>query len=221
MILIIIPITLIGTASPFAIRLAIRIPPGRKVSGRIYAISTLGSFIGTFLPVLVLIPTIGTYHTFLVISGLLMIVALLGLYLVSGIKRLWWHLWMPIVIVLLFILGVRGTDKATPGLVYETESSYNYIQVIEQNGYTMLRLNDGQGIHSIYQPGQYNSMANGSGALCSLLQHRSVKLSDVTAVAIFGWLPAPPPRGGCCIPQCQIDASRRTRSSWSWRKYLT
>ncbi len=68
LILLILPITLIGTASPFAIRLAIRIPPSRKVSRRIYAISTLGSFIGTFLLCSSSSPH-RTYRTFLVISG--------------------------------------------------------------------------------------------------------------------------------------------------------
>ncbi len=36
--------------------------------------------------------------------------------------------------------------------IYEKESSYNYIQVLEEDGYRYLRLNEGQGIHSIYHP---------------------------------------------------------------------
>ena len=65
LILFIIPITLLGTISPFAIRLAISTPEeAGRVSGRIYAISTIGSFIGTFLPVLLLIPLMGTSKTF-------------------------------------------------------------------------------------------------------------------------------------------------------------
>ncbi len=157
MILFILPVTLIGTASPFAVRLAIDdAKQAGKISGRIYAISTLGSFIGTFLPVLVLIPTIGTYRTFLVISSLLLVIALIGIFLSKGLKSLLLHLWMPVVIVLLFIFGANGWDKTTQGVVYETESAYNYIQVLQQDGYTMLRLNEGQGIHSIYQPDQYN-----------------------------------------------------------------
>ena len=64
-----VPVTLLGTISPFAIRLAIRSPnEAGRVSGRVYAISTMGSFLGTFLPVLVLIPTIGTTMTFIVFS---------------------------------------------------------------------------------------------------------------------------------------------------------
>src|SRR5690606_15280563 len=46
-----IPITLLGTVSPFAIRLAVRdVDSAGQTSGRIDAISTLGSLIGTVLP---------------------------------------------------------------------------------------------------------------------------------------------------------------------------
>jgi hypothetical protein len=44
--------------------------------------------------------------------------------------------------------------KDSPGQVFETESQYNYIEVQQQNGFTLLRLNDGQGVHSIYHPDQ-------------------------------------------------------------------
>ena len=208
MVLMIIPITLIGTASPFAIRLAITdTASAGKVSGRIYAISTLGSFIGTFLPVLVLIPTIGTYRTFLVISGLLMVVALVGIYLVGGIKRLWWHLWMPLVIIVLFIFGVNGFNKTTDGLVYETESAYNYIQVIEINGYTMLRLNEGQGIHSIYKAGVYNYAGTWDQVLAAPFFNPSpVALEDVQQIAIVGLAAGTTAReAAAAFPAVQID----------------
>lgn len=158
MVLFVIPITLLGTASPFAIRLAIQNPADAaragSISGRIYAISTLGSFIGTFLPGLLLIPTIGTYRAFLAVSALLLLVALGLLGRVCGWKAAARLAWMPLVIVVLGVLGVRGFDKATPGLVYETESSYNYIQVLQDGDFRYLRLNEGQGIHSIYHPSQ-------------------------------------------------------------------
>ena len=157
MILFIIPVTLLGMASPFAIRLSIEdAQKAGGVSGRIYAISTLGSFIGTFLPVLVLVPTIGTYRTFLVLAALLLIFALIGLFLVGRFRLLLKYIWMVIIIIILFVIGVRGLDKKTDGLVYETESSYNYIQVLQQDGYSLLRLNEGQGVHSIYKPDQLN-----------------------------------------------------------------
>ncbi|HNR46961.1 MAG TPA: fused MFS/spermidine synthase, partial [Anaerolineaceae bacterium] len=63
LILFIAPITLMGTASPFAIRLGVKeTRTAGSTAGRIYAISTLGSFVGTFLPVLILVPLIGTYR---------------------------------------------------------------------------------------------------------------------------------------------------------------
>ena len=56
-----VPVTLLGCVSPFAIRLAIRDVQGSgAVAGRISALSTAGSILGSFLPVLVLIPNIGT-----------------------------------------------------------------------------------------------------------------------------------------------------------------
>jgi spermidine synthase len=151
--LFIIPVTLLGTASPFAIRLAIQdTQKAGSVSGRIYAISTLGSFIGTFLPVLILIPLIGTYRTFLVISSLLILVAFIGLYRSGRWPKLLQYLWMPVALALAAFFALRGTDRSTAGMIYETESAYNYIQVLEKDGYTYLRLNEGQGIHSIYHP---------------------------------------------------------------------
>jgi spermidine synthase len=153
-ILLIIPVTLLGTASPFAIRLAVQHRGGvGKISGRIYAISTLGSFIGTFLPVLVLIPLIGTYRTILFFAGLLLLAGLAGLGVSCGRKMLLRYAWTPLVIAAILLWGLPGTDKHSEGQVYETESSYNYIQVIDlPDQYRILRLNEGQGYHSIYNP---------------------------------------------------------------------
>lgn len=157
MVLFIIPVTLLGMASPFAIRLSIenRENAGR-ISGRIYAISTLGSFVGTFLPVLVLVPLVGTYRTFLVIAALLMVFALTGIYLAKQLPGLLRFAWMPLVIILMFIFGTPGSDKTTTGMIYEGESSYNYIQVLQDGEFTLLRLNEGQGVHSIYSPDTLN-----------------------------------------------------------------
>ena len=40
------------------------------------------------------------------------------------------------------------------GTIYQGESGYNYIQVVERNGTRYLLLNEGQGIHSVYNPDQ-------------------------------------------------------------------
>lgn len=155
LVLFIVPITLLGMISPFAIRLALQdASKAGQISGRIYAISTLGSFVGTFLPVLVLIPLIGTTFTFLVFALFLVSVAVFGLWVSSGRKTALKASWMLPVLILLALVWGRGHIKATSGQIYETESAYNYIQVLEIGEYRYLRLNEGQGIHSVYHPGE-------------------------------------------------------------------
>ena len=57
MLLFSIPVTLLGMASPFAVRLGVRsVEKAGEVAGRMYALSTMGSILGTFLPVALLIP---------------------------------------------------------------------------------------------------------------------------------------------------------------------
>jgi spermidine synthase len=155
------PITLLGTVSPFAIRLALKdVAHGGNTAGSIYALSTLGSLLGTFLPVLWLIPTIGTRLTFFTLAMLLLVISLGGLFLTQP-RRAWLYLTMLVGLVGLNLLGEAGPIKASPGLVYESESGYNYIQVIEegdgQGGYwRALQLNEGQGVHSVYNPHYYD-----------------------------------------------------------------
>ena len=159
LVLFIVPITLLGTISPFAIRLLVDdTAHAGQTSGQIYAISTLGSFIGTFLPTLVFIPAIGTTKTFLLFSLILLFVALAGMGRFASRREMFKLFWMPVVLVIIAILGAGQALKTNSGQVYETESAYNYIQVVQKNGYTILRLNEGQGEHSIYNPDtlQYN-----------------------------------------------------------------
>jgi spermidine synthase len=145
-----VPVTLLGGVSPFAIRLAIEgKEQAGRVSGRIYALSTLGSILGTFTPVLILIPTIGTARTFMAYSFMLMLVGLIGLALHDRYLALK-YVWMPIVLAALSLWIFQSQIKRGVGQIYETESAYNYIQVVEREGVRQLLLNEGQGIHSVY-----------------------------------------------------------------------
>src|SRR5256714_11132781 len=75
-----IPMILLGCVSPFAIRLTIeRVGKSGRTAGQLYAISTAGSILGTFLPVLWLIPTIGTRMTFFVFALALLLMSIIGL----------------------------------------------------------------------------------------------------------------------------------------------
>ena len=182
-----VPITLLGTISPFAIRLSVDdTAHAGQVSGQIYATSTLGSFIGTFLPTLVFIPAIGTTRTFLLFSLALLFVALAGLGKFSSRREMLKLLWMPAVLALVAMLWAGQALKHNTGQIYETESAYNYIQVAEQNGYTILRLNEGQGVHSIYNPNTLQYNGPWDQFLVGPYFYAGHKPSDIQRIAIVG-----------------------------------
>src|ERR1044071_3392026 len=182
-----VPITLLGTISPFAIRLSVDDPSrAGQISGQIYAISTLGSFIGTFLPTLVTIPAIGTKNTFLVFSLLLLFVALAGLGKFASRRDMLIHMWMPVVIAIVAVLSRGQALKHNVGQIYEAESAYNYIQVQEQNGFTLLRLNEGQGVHSIYNPNTLQYNGPWDQFLVSPYFYAGRKPSDINRIATVG-----------------------------------
>jgi spermidine synthase len=203
-----IPVTLLGTASPFAIRLAMHnTRTAGSISGKIYAISTLGSFIGTFLPTLILTPAIGTFRTFLVFSLLVLLVAAFFLYKFSGIKAVLPYLVMPVIIIILLFTGFGGTDKVTPGLIYETESSYNYIQVLQEGDYRLLRLNDGQGVHSVYHPNEMIFYGPWEQVLAApFFNQPPYEPAQVTSMAIVGLAAGTTARqAAAAFPNIQID----------------
>lgn len=79
-ILLALPTILLGCISPFAIRLQVQqVGKAGSTAGQLYAISTAGSILGTFIPVLVLLPDIGTALTFLASAAILLLVSLAGL----------------------------------------------------------------------------------------------------------------------------------------------
>ncbi len=149
-----VPVTLLGTVSPFVIRLAVTdIAFSGRVAGQVYAISTLGSILGAFLPVLLTIPQIGTTRTFLLFAGILYAVAFAA-HLRSNARAALPYVCMPILLGLL-VGTATGSPLRQPAqdanLVYEGESAYNYIQVQEDSaGYRYLYLNEGQGVHSLW-----------------------------------------------------------------------
>jgi len=188
LILFVVPITLLGTTSPFAIRLALTDKQhAGRISGRIYAISTLGSFIGTFLPVLFFIPVFGTTATFLIFSFYLMAVALVGLGLAEGWRAAAGRLWVPLLLAVLAAIWAGGAFKATAGQIYEAESAYNYIQVLEVGGTRYLRLNEGQGIHSVYNPQQLDFHGTWEQFLAApFFNAPPYTIADIERIAIIG-----------------------------------
>ncbi len=142
--LIAIPVILLGTCAPWALRLAVEdVEHTGRTSGRLYAISTVGSLTGTMLAALVLIPFAGTQRTFLAFALALALVAVIGLG--------WRYVVVPIALAGAIALPV-GTVKATDAgrVLYEEESEHQYIRVLERDdGDRVLELNEGQAVHSI------------------------------------------------------------------------
>lgn len=152
------PVTLLGCASPFAIRLAVTDSrQAGAIAGRIYALSTLGSLVGTFLPVLWLIPAIGTTRTFLFFAGLLFAVAFIGLWRTAPRRGpVLALLLLPLAVAVGAAFSLSGSQRPMPGLIPESEveSEYNFIQVVQAGETRYLLLNEAQGIHSVYNPNQ-------------------------------------------------------------------
>ncbi|MBX5469981.1 MAG: fused MFS/spermidine synthase [Thermoleophilaceae bacterium] len=148
--LVAVPVLLLGAVSPWALRLAVAdVENAGKVAGRLYAISTAGSLLGTLLSALVLIPLVGTRRTFLVLALAIALTAL------AGLRPLWRWAAVPAAIAALALLP-PGALRANPAgrVVYEAETPYQYAQVVEQpDGSRVLELNEGQARHSLWRPG--------------------------------------------------------------------
>ena len=147
-----VPITLMGTVSPWAIRLAVDdVETAGKAAGRLYALSTFGSIIGSFLPAMVLIPALGVQRTYIFIGVLFLGVSCIGLF--SGVRRV-----APPAVALLLMLLPPGVVRPMEGLVHESDSNYHFIQVVQEpyakcpDAYH-LYLNEGVGVHSVKCPG--------------------------------------------------------------------
>ncbi len=139
------PVVLLGMVPPYAVRLWIADLRGAgEVAGKVFALSTGGSLLGTFLPALVAIPLIGTQRTLLVAAALIAA----GAALLLGAR------WLVLAVALAALLAIPpGAVKAQAGTIHERESLYQYIQVVERGGARYLYLNEGIAVHSVWRPG--------------------------------------------------------------------
>ena len=145
------PVMLLGAVSPYAIRLAVeRVEESGTVAGRMYAISTVGSLVGTWTSALLLVPLVGTRRTFLVFGLACALVAVTGIARRAALA-------VPATIIALLALPVGTIKAAGEGRVLdEAETEYQYARVVEEpDGDRKLELNEGQAVHSLYRPGSY------------------------------------------------------------------
>jgi spermidine synthase len=139
------PVFVLGMVSPFAIRLALdTVGSAGEVAGRLYALSTAGSLLGTFLPALLTIPLVGTQRTLI---GSAAVLAAASAPLLGGRG-------LAAAAAVGALLAVPpGVVKASEGrILHERESRYQFVQVVERDGVRRLYLNEGVAVHSVYRP---------------------------------------------------------------------
>ncbi|MEA2307747.1 MAG: hypothetical protein QOI65_33, partial [Thermoleophilaceae bacterium] len=70
------PVALLGAVAPYAVRLSLGdVSASGSVTGGLYALSTVGSLVGTFASALALVPFAGTQRTFLAFAAALALVS--------------------------------------------------------------------------------------------------------------------------------------------------
>jgi spermidine synthase len=150
LILVAVPVALLGAVAPWAARLAVGDDArgAGEAVGRLYAISTAGSLVGTMASALVAIPLLGTQRTFIVFALALALAGILAL----GRRAL------PVAAGLALALAIPpGSIKAGDDLVlYEGETVQQYVRIVErEDGSRAMELNEGQAVHSLWRPGSY------------------------------------------------------------------
>ena len=151
MIVFVFPLFLLGTVTPSLVKYTVSsLDEGGQVVGNLGAFNTVGSIIGTFLPTFVTIPAVGTAVTFLIFSGVLLVLGLL--YFVSARRRPVLCAVSVILFVICTIFGHTGSFAFwEKDLRYEGESIYNYLQVRETDRSVILSTNVLFGVQSVYQ----------------------------------------------------------------------
>ena len=149
MILFVFPLFLLGTVTPSLVKATVgSLDDSGRTVGRLGACNTVGSILGTFLPTFVTIPAVGTSITFLIFSGILLLIALA--FFLSAKKGLRTAILCLILFLLCLIFG-RGDSFAfwEEDLRYEGESVYNYLQVKEDEEQVVLSTNVLFGVQSV------------------------------------------------------------------------
>ena len=149
MVIFVFPLFLLGTVTPSLAKYTMEnLEDNARIVGTLGAANTIGSIIGTFVPTFVTIPAVGTSITFLIFSGILLVLALC--YFFSGKGKRGGTIAAILLFVLSSLLGWRSNFALwKDDLVYEGESVYNYLQVEETEDDVILSTNVLFGVQSI------------------------------------------------------------------------
>ena len=185
MLLFVFPLFLLGTVTPSLVKAVTEsLDEGGRTVGRLGACNTVGSILGTFLPTFVTIPAVGTSVTFLIFSGILLVIALVFFF--SSKKGLRASVIAVVLYILCAIFG-RSDSFAfwEKELRYEGESVYNYLQVREDEHSVVLATNVLFGVQSVMMKdggltGMYYDYALAAPVICGREAPRVLILGNGT-----------------------------------------
>ena len=143
------PLMLLGTVTPSLAKFTMEdLDKNGEIMGRLGALNTIGSIIGTFLPTFVTIPTVGTAMTFFLFS---LVLAVLSCCYFFSVRRC--RLQAGVGIGMILLLGLSSFHYSfafwEKDLAYEGESIYNYLQVKEDEEKIVLSTNVLFGVQSM------------------------------------------------------------------------
>ena len=143
------PCVLLGTVTPSLTKFTVdNLDNTGKTVGRLNALNTIGSIIGTFVPTFITIPAVGTAATFLIFAGVLAAIGIV--YFAFARKRMIKGIVAAVVIVgLCFTLPTYSFAFWESDITLEDESIYNYLQVKDNDKRTVLSTNVLFGVQSI------------------------------------------------------------------------
>lgn len=148
------PLVMLGCVLPLATGILSRgADDAGAVAGRLYAVSTIGSILGVFLPVLVTLPTIGTRLTFAVFSVALAVAA------AAGLGRAVWFAALLVFVpyaALARAIPIKPVEEGAVRLA-ERETMYNYVQIVKKSGEIKMSVDRGWLVFSKYRPGRVRS----------------------------------------------------------------
>lgn len=148
------PCFLLGTVTPSLTKYALiagkdgALSESGSIVGKLGAANTIGSIIGTFTPTFITIPAVGTAVTFLIFSGIILVISLI--YFISCKTN---RVACVIACALFIVCSIWGAGSHfafwESGLTYEGESIYNYLQVKENEKEIVLSTNVMFGVQSV------------------------------------------------------------------------
>jgi spermidine synthase len=119
----------LGMISPYAIRLKlINLESSGKTVGSLYAISTLGSIVGTFLSGFFLIPKYGTNNILIIIVVVLVLLSI-SIYTKNFLRRK--LVWIILIAIALFFMSKINNLYANQGLI-DIDTAYNRIWIYDR-----------------------------------------------------------------------------------------